>query len=97
MKTKITLIKYYIETLFTKCLKLFNIKYDTSVIPTGMYCYTNDIERNKTNPLTEGYWTKTCPYYRSTNETKGIACTFEGFYGFDVCLNDQCKICGINE
>jgi hypothetical protein len=26
-----------------------------------------------------------------------VACIYVGFYGFDFCLYDQCKICGIND
>ena len=30
-------------------------------------------------------------------KTGGIACTYIGYYGFDPCLYDECKICGQNE
>jgi hypothetical protein len=46
---------------------------------------------------TNGYWIKTCKYYRSTPETKGVACTYIGYMGFDPCLYDQCKICGVKD
>jgi hypothetical protein len=26
-----------------------------------------------------------------------VACIYVGFYGFDFCLYDQCKICGVND
>lgn len=98
MKTKIRLLWYYLETRYTKILCFFGIKRDTSVIPKGTYCYVYDEERNAKEPCTDGgYWIKTCEYYRSTPETKGIACTYTGHFGFDFCLYDQCKICGIND
>jgi len=95
MKTKIILFGYWIETRITKILNFFNISYDIGPIPEGMYCYEWDKERNEKEPLENGYWTKTCKYYRSTPKTKGMACTYIGYYGFDFCLYDQCKICGI--
>lgn len=61
-----------------------------------MYCYTFDFERNEKEPEENSLWIKTCPYYRSTTKTGGIGCTFSGFYGFDCCLYDQCKICSEN-
>jgi len=57
-----------------------------------------DEELNKQKPTSEeGYYIKTCKYYRSTPKTKGIACTYTGYYGFDFGLYDQCKICGEND
>ena len=97
MKTFFKLIWYYIETKYIKLLCIFGKKLDASIIPTGIYCYCVDKERNITHPCTDGgYWIKTCKYYRSTPKTGGIACTYVGYYGFDFCLYDQCKICGIN-
>lgn len=97
IKLWIKLLWYYIETRFTKVLNFFGVKKDISLIPDGLYCYTFDYEKNKNEPCKDGgYWIKTCKYYRSTSETKGIACTYEGYYGFDLCLYDQCKICGVN-
>jgi len=61
-----------------------------------MYCYEHDVERNIKEPI-NGYWIKPCKYYRSTNKSKGVACTYVGYFGFDVLLYDQCKICGENE
>lgn len=97
IKLFIKLTWYYIETRYTKILNLFGIKKDISIIPHGLYCYAWDYEKNKKQSCTDGYWIKTCKYYRSTLETKGIACTYEGYYGFDPCLYDQCKICSIND
>lgn len=95
MKNTLLNIIYYLETRYTKLLRLFNIRKDTTVIPKGMYCYVYDDEKNE-NKEPFSYWIKTCKYYRS-NDNGGIACTYVGFYGFDFCLYDQCKICGKNE
>ena len=66
------------------------------LIPKGVYCYTIDTEREKSEPLKNGgYWIKTCPYYR--NVGRGMtACAYVGFFGFDIGHYDQCKICGVN-
>ena len=85
---KFILLWFYIETRYEKLLQLFRIKRNDLIIPKGMYCYE---WINK-----QGY-NKTCKYYRSTEETKGIECTYTGHYGFDVCLYDRCKICGVND
>lgn len=60
-----------------------------------MYCYEY-VDRTEKEPA-DGYWTKPFKYYRSTPKTKGIACTYVGHIGFDVCLYDQCKICGVKD
>ncbi len=90
-------IWYFLETRFTLVLWFFGRRYDESVIPHGHYCYTIDHEREKTEPISDGHWINTCPYYRHTKKTGGIACTYVGFWGFDVCLYDSCKICGVNK
>jgi len=97
MKQIIKLSWYYLETRYTKVLRFFHIIKDESIIPKGPYCYEYDEERNKEYPLASGYWIKLCKYYRSTPKTRGMACTYLGFYGNDCCLYDQCKICGVNE
>lgn len=97
MKEKFELIWYYVETRYTKLLNFFNFKKDSLIIPKGMYCYEYDEERNIKDPSYDGgYWIKTCKYYRSTSRG-GVACTFTGYFGFDPCLYDQCKICSENE
>ena len=98
MKNTLLNTIYYIETRYTKLLRLFNIRKDTNIIPKGMYCYVYDDEKNENDENKEpfSYWIKTCKYYRS-NDKGGIACTYVGFYGFNFCLYDQCKICGKNE
>lgn len=98
MKTNLKLFQYYVEAKFYKILNRFGLKRDTTVIPCGSYCYSLDNELNANEPCGDGgYWIKTCKYYRSTAKTKGIACTYIGYFGFDPCLYDQCKICGENE
>lgn len=96
MRTKLRLLWYWLETRYAKLLRLFGVVRSTDCIPDGMYCYEYDEERNAKEP-TDGYWIKTCKYYRSTPKTKGIACTYVGYMGFDPCLYDQCKICGVKD
>ncbi len=94
----IKLIWYWIETVYALVQRFFGYKKDASKIPKGAYCYVIDEERNKKEPLADGgRWIKTCPYFRSTKKTGGIACTYLGFFGFDCLLYDQCKICEVNE
>ena len=95
MRTKLRLLWYWLETRYAKLLRLFGVVRSTDCIPDGMYCYEYDEERNAKEPA-DGYWLKTCKYYRSTPKTKGIACTYVGYMGFDPCLYDQCKICDVN-
>jgi hypothetical protein len=95
MKHKLKILWYYIETRYANLLILLGFKRDTSVIPKGQYCSVLDEERNMKEPCTNGsHYIKTCKYYRGTSKTGGIACIYTGFFGFDVCLYDQCKICG---
>lgn len=96
MRTKLRLLWYWFETRYAKLLRLFGVVRSTDCIPDGMYCYEYDEERNAKEP-TDGYWIKTCKYYRSTPKTKGVACTYVGYMGFDPCLYDQCKICGVKD
>ena len=86
---------YWIECKYAEFLRIFKIRKDKSVIPIGHYCYTIDEEKNETNPI-NGYWIKTCKYYRSMKNQSDAGCTYTGFIGFDPCLGDQCKICGEN-
>ena len=97
MKNALKLIWYYIETRYAKLLRMLGVKRNTSVIPKGVYCYVLDDRRNEKEPLKNGYWVKRCKYYRFTQKTGGIACTYIGYYGFDPCLYDECKMCGQNE
>jgi hypothetical protein len=95
MKTKLILFWYWIETMYTKLLHLFGIEHSKEFIPNGMYCYEYDEKLN--NRPVDGHRIKTCKYYRSTSKTKGIACTYIGYMGFDPCLYDKCKICGVKQ
>ena len=92
-KDYIRLGYYWLEIQY---YKIFGLPNEIGVIPEGPYCYVPDVEKNKTHTEPNVIWTKTCPYFRSTRMTGGIACTFEGYFGFDVGLYDQCKICSIN-
>lgn len=74
----------------------FARKQDTSVIPTGFYCYTQDYEKNAKESDLGKYWIKPCPYYRQFRGKLEAGCTYVGFAGWDPCLGDQCKICGKN-
>lgn len=94
MNIKLKLFWYWLETRWGKILLKFGVARSITNIPHGMFCYSYDDERNSKEP-TEGYWVKHCKYYRSTPETKGIACTYIGYMGYDPCLYDQCKICGV--
>lgn len=96
IKDKLKIVKYYLEILWCKLALFFGVEKDTGPIPEGPYCYTFDEERNKKEPI-DGYWIKTCKYYRSTKTTGGIACTYVGYFGFDFGLYDQCKICGVKK
>lgn len=87
----------YIETRFTKFLRWFGWKYDSSEIPTGHYCYSWDEEKNIKEPCDDGgYWIKTCKYYRYMKGQGYAGCTYIGFMGWDPWLGDQCKACGEN-
>jgi hypothetical protein len=98
MKYRIIIIWYYIEVGWSKFTSWLGFKKDTFVIPRGFYCYVFDNEKNIKEPHKNGgYWIKSCPYYRSMKGQCNAGCTYIGFIGFDPCLGDQCKICGINE
>ena len=81
-----------IEILWSRIITFFGYKYSNELIPDGAYCYIHDIARNKTEPITNGVWIVKCKYYRSTKQQS--ACIYISYIGNDVCLDDQCKICG---
>jgi len=88
----------YVEVAYARILCLLRINKSTSPIPEGHYCYVYDEERNKKEPLKNGgYWIKPCKYYRILKGQLRAGCTYVGFIGWDVCLGDQCKICGEKE
>lgn len=94
---RIKLIRYFVAAKFIRMCRAVGIKQDTSVIPSGMYCYVPDKERNANEPTDSfSYWIKPCKYYRSTPSSGGVACMYVGYFGFDPCLYDQCKLCGEN-
>ena len=93
---KVCLLVVYVEVAYARILCLLRINKSTSPIPEGLYCYVWDEEKNKKEPI-NGYWTKPCKYYRSLKRQCFAGCTYVGFIGWDVCLGDQCKICGEKE
>ena len=98
VKNAIKLLWYYIETRYAKLLHVLGISRNTSIIPKGVYCYARDEKNSNKWHFDNGiYPIKVCKYYRSTSKNGGIACTYKGFFGFDPCLYDQCKICGKND
>lgn len=84
----------YIEVAFSAVMQLFGKFKPTSVIPEGMYCYTFNGDDGYTETGLPYHGADICKYYRK-NECVS-ACTYVGFAGWDVCLSDQCKICGTN-
>lgn len=85
----------HLQIIWVRIRNFFGYEKDTNLIPENtIYCYTIDSDRMKNEPITSGYWIKTCPYYKTVGEKS--ACTYVGYYGYDVLLNDQCKICGKN-
>ena len=94
MKNTILLFWYWTEIQFSLFCYLLGISKDTSVIPEGAYCYNIDFERDEKEPREDGgHWVRYCPYFRWTRENRGMGCTYTGYYGFDLCLYDSCKIC----
>jgi hypothetical protein len=97
MTDKLKIAWYYIEVLWTKVLRLFNIRKSKAPIPEGLYCYKFD-GTTGIDEKTGHTWfgTKTCKYYRCIEPMSDSVCTYVGFIGWDMCLCDQCKICGEN-
>jgi hypothetical protein len=88
-------IKIWFVVLFFRIKRLLGFKFKTDEILNGQYCYVFDGTSgiNKKTGYT-WYGTKTCPYYKTLYKNKS-ACLYLGFFGWDLCLNDQCKICGV--
>ena len=94
MKDRMLLIWYWVEVKYAQLLCLFGVRRSTKPIPKGVYCYEytgHQWTNTKGETINE---TRCCPYFRWTKTTKGVACIYSPFYGFDFCLYDQCKICG---
>jgi len=87
---------YYIEILLSTLRLKLGFNYSKDCIPIGYYCYKIDEEKSKSRPLSEGYEIQLCPYYRKTKNGDNCGCVYIGFWGYDSCLWDQCKICGEN-
>jgi len=62
---------------------------DKTLIPCGDYCYK--INRVEGSVI----YTSVCPYYYYGHGYKR-GCIYTGEYGYDILLNDQVKICGVN-
>lgn len=87
MDIKMKNITILFEVLYAKALGVIGLMKDPRPIPRNTpYCYTIDNEGQL----------NVCPYYRKVNKDKSV-CTFEGYIGYDVCLHDMCKICGISD
>lgn len=93
MKHKFKIVSFYIEIAYAKILRFLHFKKDKSVIPEGYYCYVWDEDPKRNNE----YHTIPCRFYRSMKNQCYAGCTYVGFIGFDIGLQDQCKICGENE
>lgn len=88
-------LKNYLSVFHSKILLLFGIKHDKSVIPTGLYCYKPDYEKNKTNKSSTTYYIIPCPYYKSLGGGRN-GCKYLGVITSDTVFGDQCKMCGEN-
>lgn len=73
MKKQIRLYVYWaknlVNILWWKVLFLFGVKRSTLHIPSGMYCYTPDIEKNKVIKDWRTYYIKPCKYYKTLGHT----------------------------
>lgn len=71
----------YIECLLSRICSKLGFTYKKEPIPDGVYCYDRD--------------GNACKYFRITKEKAG--CTYLGYFGDDLLLTDQCKICGVKD
>lgn len=72
---------------------MFGCKFDKTVIPTGVYCYTiPESELHKVDDIK----VNTCPYYRSVNDSEIKGCAYCGVCEKNLLLSDMVKICGEN-
>lgn len=103
MKEKISdiihLIKSYIIVWFNWLLIKLGYKHNETVVPEGPYCYVPDIEKNELERSKENYgvyYVKPCKYFvKASRNISG--CKLLGYIGDDFLLNDQCKLCSIND
>lgn len=86
--------KNLISVLYSKLLLLLGHKYSATVIPHGAYCYTPDIEKNKTREFSV-YYIIPCKYYKTIGE-RWNGCKYLGLITDDFIFADQCKLCGEN-
>ena len=76
------------KRIYFIALRCFQNK-DENIIPDGHYCY-------KINLVVGGViYTNVCPYYYYGHGYKR-GCLYTGEYGNNILLNDQVKICGVN-
>ena len=89
--TKIMNIRNLISVLWSQIAIAFGKKYDPSVIPEGVYCYSPDIVKNG------DFFTCNiimCPYYKGiSNHVNG--CKFMGKITDDFQFDDACKMCNV--
>ena len=102
MRKQKTQIRHYIywaknlaNMLWWKLLFLFGVRRSTLPIPKGMYCYTPDIEKNKTRKDCTTYYIKPCKYYKTLGRRYN-GCSYLGIITDDMTFDDQCKMCGEN-
>jgi hypothetical protein len=88
-------IKNLFSVIFSKMLITFGYKYDSSIIPDGLYCYVPDVEKNKNTTKFE-YHIIPCKYYKPIDK-KWNGCKYIGIITDDLLFDDQCKICNVKK
>ena len=86
------------KVLISKTRNLAGLKYDTSVIPKGIYCYEYD--KKTTEMLIDewdnGFYVRVCPYHTSLNK-KTACCLYTGKITKDEEFINKNKNCNINK
>ena len=87
----------FISLVWSKIIIFFGYKYNESVIPKGIYCYSPDDEKNKKRGKGDKwvYYIKPCPYYKTISKRYN-GCKYYGIITDDMVFDDQCKMCSIN-
>jgi hypothetical protein len=86
------------KLLRSKLLLKFGYKYDKSVIPKGLYCYSissEEFARMEREDWDGTYKINPCPYYVIIGSGWN-GCKYRGCITDDMVFDDQCKICGTN-
>ena len=75
---------------------VLGINYSETPIPSGVYCYEPDYEKNRLKDKGDyAYYTKHCPYSKYLgNGWNG--CQFMGYISDDPTFGDSVKACGVN-